>query len=453
MTSSKDNDRFINHTDGHAPAAPVGNSEKTDETPVRWYKRSFIRKLGYMLVSALIAMTLWGYVLMSENPAREKRIENVPVSFSGLDSNLAVCGNLDELIPKVTVTVQTTLNDLPRFNQESVAGNIVRASVSAQEINSAGERTLYITATTSIGTIISVTPSAVTLKFDNVVERSIPISHSFIGELPEGYWHSDPQLDSSNVRIKGAESEINSIVKASFEIDLTGRTKSINDSFTLNLYDKEDNIIDSSSVVIGTLPSATVTMDILPYLEIPIQPNIIGQDRLKDIFEISSINISPNALSIAAESDVLATVNELISIEPIDISNISDEGLVTATISVSGLPEGIRLLSENQFTVTIEISERNEEISFESMPILIINQDPAMYYSYDTTVCNISFKGKASLIRSLYSWQIKLTLNMSGYDEGNYTLVPELELQNGDRLLELDYNITPVICTISPIEN
>ena len=265
---------------GTKTAEAVNADEKNDEQQARWYKRPLVRKLFYALLSVIIALMLWGYVLMRENPTRERRVENVSVSLatgseSDLDAKrLTICGNIDDILPQVTVMVETTLNDLPRFNQER---GIVRATVSVSDVKSAGEYTLDITAVTSIGRVVAVSPSTVTINFDNLLDRNIPVSYSFTGELPEGYWHDAPQLLRSNIDIKGAESEITNIVKANCEIDLTGRTKSVNDSFTLKLYDKDNNIIDSS-VVVNSLPSVTVSMDILPYAEVKIEPKLVGQD-------------------------------------------------------------------------------------------------------------------------------------------------------------------------------
>lgn len=436
------------------------DKETTNDTagmelpPVKWYKRSFVKKLAYILVATLIAMTLWGYVLMSENPAREKILEGVQLSLeSGSEADLAakhliVCGNINEILPDVTVTVETTLNDLPKFNRER-SSEIIHATVSLRDVQSAGVFTLDITATSTIGSVVSITPSTVTITVDDLVTRNIPISYEFDGELPEGYWHGDPQLLSSVNTISGAKGEISNIVKAGCIINLDGRTESINDSFELIMYDRNENIVDPSSVV-GTLPSVTVRMDILPHKDIEILPEIYGEEQMNDIYEVTSYNIVPNFLSVAADAETLLEIeNIIVTTPPIDVSAIDSAGVYTFEITVENLPDNVNLLSDNHFVVTVEIQEKIETFTLENVQIEIINRDFSKFsYNFDTTTCTVSIKGRASIIRRLRSWSVSLTVNMSGYGDGVHTIIPELELSNEAWLDGIEYSVTPVTCTV-----
>ena len=212
-----------------------------------WYKRPWVHKLLYAFIALIISVTLWGYVLMSENPSRSLRIENIPVTFeAGSESdlyarNLTLVGNIDEILPSISVFVKTTLNDLPRFKGRET--DIVKATVSLNSVHSAGEHSLAVNVTTSIGEIERISIDNIVVTVDNLVERTIPVSAHIMGELPEGYWHDEVQLLTNSVQIRGAESELQSIVKAGCVIDLSGRTEAINDSFTLNLYDINDQLV------------------------------------------------------------------------------------------------------------------------------------------------------------------------------------------------------------------
>lgn len=433
------------------------SASSANSQDVVWYKRPLARKLGYLLVSVLVATTLWGYVLMIENPARTKRIEDIPVTFeagseSDLDTrDLTICGNISEILPQVAVTIETTLNDLPRFNTERI-DTIVKATVSMKGVFEAGEYTLAINATTSIGEIVKISPSTVTIKVDDLVERSIPVTPMLSGELPEGYWRNDPQLLTNSITIKGAKSEIVNIVKAGCIIDLNDRTESINDSMELTLYDRDDNIIPSSTVI-GIVPSVTVKLDILPYIDIPVEPNIAGQMNMKDIYEIANMSIFPTALRVAGDAETLEGLSELITLEVVDVSNVSAEETLEYNVNVLGLPENVIPLNDTEsFTVTIEIRERIEERTFESVPIRLINQDTLNYnYTCDTKVCDVTFRGKASIIRNLYSWQITLTLNLEGYEPGIHTLVPEIELLKPEYLEMLEVDLPAVSCNITEL--
>ena len=68
-----------------AAADEKASTADTDaaEKKTKWFRRPLVRKLGYLFISLLIATTLWGYVLMSENPDRMKHVSDVPLKFEG----------------------------------------------------------------------------------------------------------------------------------------------------------------------------------------------------------------------------------------------------------------------------------------------------------------------------------------------------------------------------------
>lgn len=432
---------------------PSGSDSKDNRLP--WHKRPWVHKLGYLILSLLIATTLWGYVLMSENPERSIRIEDIPITFeAGSESdlysrNLTILGNIDDIMPTISVTVKTSLNDLPRFKGRE--SDIVKATVSLNSVHSTGEYSLPVNVTTSIGEIDRISIENIVISVDNLVERTIPISASTTGELPDGYWNGELQLLTNNISLRGAESEMASVVKAVCTVDLTDRTESVNDSFTLTLYDKENNIINASSVI-GSIPSVTVRIDILPKLDIPLNVNITGTNDMKDIYEIAQTSIFPSSVSIAADADTLSNIQELISLESIDISNITDEGTIEREVKLIGLPSNAILINGiDTFTVTIEIRERIESITFENRPVSFINEDGQSYtYSYEPATATVKLYGKASLIRSLYTWNISLTVNMDGIGAGVHTIIPELEIINKPGFMEeLEYEISSIVCTVT----
>ena len=192
----------------------VGTQDLSEDTPEKtpWYKKPFIRKIGYALIALFIALTLWGYVLMSENPVRIKRVNNVSLSFeSGSEADLKsrgliISGDIGSILPEIAVNVRTTLNDLPRFNASM--DDIVTATISLNDIREPGTYVRKIVATSSIGTVESVEPSTVTITVEDLVSRMIPVKCSFTNSLPDGYWRDEPELATSSITISGAESAI-----------------------------------------------------------------------------------------------------------------------------------------------------------------------------------------------------------------------------------------------------
>lgn len=422
-----------------------------------WYKKPLFKKISFWLIALVVSMALWGYVLMSENPAREKRVDGVRVSFeAGSEAdlaarNLVVRGDISEIIPSVSVTVETTLNDLQRFNNVRDGSDIVNATISLRNVNHAGEYTLDIVATSTIGSVISVSPATVVLDIDELVSRMIPINYTFSGELPEGYWMDAPVLSNPTVNIRGAKGDIQRAEEAVCVIPLDNCRESINRSFELELYDADNKPIDDSASI-GLLPSVIVSMTVLPCTDIIIEPDIIGHDLLHDIYEVSDVTVYPEALTVACTPQELEEFRDSIITTPsINVGNYREAGIYSFTVSLAGLPEDTVLLSENNFTVTVEIREKIETQTFESVPVTIVDENNGDFsYEYDTLFCDIVFSGNASIIRMLRKKNITLSLSVFGLAVGEHEITPEFVLSDTSMMLGLKLvSLTPVKVTVS----
>lgn len=421
-----------------------------------------IKKLSYFLVALIISMSLWGYVLLEENPTRIIRLDNIPVTFeSGSESdlyarNLILLGDGSEILPTISVNVKTTLNDLPRFKNGRIS-DIIKATVSLNSVHSSGTYELPISVTTTIGEIDSILTETAVISVDNLVERTIPIRAELTGELPEGYWHDDPILLTNSVAVRGAESDISRIAKAVCLIDLSGKTDTINASYTLSLYDNADEYIPIS-VIVGVLPSVTVNLEILPTLEYEVEANIVGETNLKSIYEIYDVYVTPSTITLVGEAELLSQIGRnKLTLDVIDVTGIDGECVITRSVQINGIPSDVFILGgETKFTVYIEIREKIIEKSFENVPVDILNEEPQHYqYSYmpsnDSNIptCTVTIKGKATIVNSITYEDLRPVFSVSGLSLGRHeNLVPKLSLINS---YNLEVGITPISCQITQL--
>lgn len=466
MKQSKKNKQPTNvniaAADERASAADTDAAEKK----TKWFRRPLVRKLGYLFISLLIATTLWGYVLMSENPDRMKHVSDVPLKFEGgseadlRSRGFVVLGESQNLLPDVTVTVKTKLNDLPSFGN-SAGGEIVSASVSLQGINAPGEYECDVIASTTIGTVYSVEPRTVKITVDELVTRTIPITCAVTGDLPAGYWNGDVQLAATSIDITGPRSSISNIVRANCVLNLDGRTESVNEAFELTLIDSSGQIAAASSIV-GTLPSVIVRMDIKPQYDIVLQTLIETTGR-DDNYE-ASYTVKPSVLSIVASQDVIDKIKlalesvdrTTIYVDPIDISDMQPGETRLFERSVLGLPSNIQLLTENNFTVSVQLEEATISRTFSDIELSrIVGEDHTRFiYNYDSRSCSVIISGKSGFVNSLSAEDLLLTLNVSGCSEGTHTLVPTLELADHSDLLsdaKIQCDVGTIICVISKV--
>lgn len=432
------------------------------ETRVPWYKHAFFRKIGYALAALLIAVTIWGYVLMTENPARTKRIEDVRLSVDGgseaglRSRNLIISDEITSSLPSVAVNIRTTLNDLPRFN--SALGEIVSASINLNDIRSPGVYELPISATSTIGTPISIEPSTITITVDNYVTRSVPITYSFVNSLPDGYWHNDPTLTTNagvngNINISGAEEKISSIVKANCVIDLSERMTDINESFVPELMDEDQNVLDKKGVI-GAIPAVTVRMSIRPYVELELQNYLLLSGEINENYELTSISVNPPTFSIAAPQDEIESVVDSIYLEPINVTNLYP-GTHTQRVTIMGFSGDSVLLSDNNFFVTIEVADKTVQRAF-TIPISdveITGENTELFnYLYGTRTFTVQLVGPARIVNDLAQSSIRLSLDVSGFARGTHEITPKLAVDGDPSWLtdgSVSISVQKSFCTVT----
>lgn len=430
---------------------------ETEKPP--WYKRTLIRKLGYALLSLLVALSLWGYVLMRENPARVKRIDNVRLTIEGGGEadlrarNLVINGDISTLLPSVAVNVNTTLNDLPRFSH--TVGDIAGATISLAGIREPGTYNLRVNATSTIGDVYSVEPSTVSITVENYQTRSIPVTCSFINNLPDGYWRDEPQIMTQSISVSGAESAISSIVQANCVIDLENKTENINESVELVLLDAQQNPVDASQLVVSNR-YATVKLTVLPYVDIDIASYISNAmvGTLNEDYEIVSTAINPGSITVAAPQETLDELSESVYLEPILLSGLTT-GTNTMRLSLLGLPAGTTMLTDNNFILSIEVVEKIITRSFpiSLSDVRIVGRDAARYYySFSTNTIDVEFTGPSSVIKAIRSDDIALTIDVSNLGAGPHTIKPELSIADDPEWLTdgtVDSRTILVVCTIT----
>ncbi len=407
------------------------NDPTAKKTP--WIKTPLAKSILYGVISLICAMLLWGYVLMSQNPTREKTFTNVTVSFeSGSEAdlsarNLIVSGNISDILSDVSVTVSAPLSVVTKLTAKDIT-----ATVNLNDVHDSGPFSLEIRAVCSNGSIVSIEPSHIDVTIDDIVTRTIPISYSFSGEPDPNYWHDDPVLMSSSYVLTGPLADVSVVRRAECIINLDGLIKSVNDSYPLTLIDADGNTIADTSVFIGSLPSVTVLMTVLPYREYEIKIDITDLDILDEYLEIAEQIVVPSFIGLAAEQEVLDSIDGLMT-APLSVNDISAVGSYDFNLDVIGIPaDAVVVGSDTNVLVHITVQERMASVVFEAVPIVVEGADDNFSYvivfsgtdmtSVDSDIdggATVIISGPARYVDQIQSGDIVLWVDVTGKTSGS----------------------------------
>ncbi|MCE5188458.1 MAG: hypothetical protein LLF75_04675 [Eubacteriales bacterium] len=410
----------------------------------------FTKNMALKVIALVFAVLLWGYVLTDQKPVRTKIIPEVTTSFEGeaelIAQGFCVRGDRSEILKNVSVTVRAQIT-----NYAYIGANTINATVSLRNVSEAREYELPIQATVSsgLGTVQSITPATVKLEIDSLVTKTIPITTSFSGELPEGYWADMDALNTTTrLDITGPKTDISNITHAECVVDLTDRTSTIFSTFDVTFYNKDNDVV-STDIIVGTLPSSTVRLPIYPVKNVPVDvaSALVGADNLAANHEIINAVSTPAAVRLVGDQDVLDKI-DVVQIEPIAVNGMDKTETVTGKLI---LPDNVRLLDGETVSILLEVREMVISKTFEKLEIHIIGRQGRTVVTLDPTALDLTVEGRYGLVSMLMRSDMNISVDVTGLAPGTYRLPVSALVRDEKATVELTTTLsaTEVSVTVS----
>ena len=426
------------------------NIPKIDKARLlRGIKSFFTKNMALKVIAFVFAMLLWGYVLTDQKPLREKDVPNVATSFDGeaelIAQGFCVRGDRNEILQDVTVKVRTQITNYAYVTPSSIV-----ASISLRNISEAREYDLPIqaTVTSALGVVQSITPATVKVEIDKLVTKTVPITTTFSGELPEGYWPDmDALTTTSRLDITGPKTDISTITHGECVVDLSEKTTTIYSTFDVTFYDKNNNVV-SSDIIIGTLPTSTVRLPIYPIKNVPVdvESSLVGADNLAANHEIIKAVSTPETVRLVGDQATLDKI-DTIALEPIAINGLDSTMTVSGTLIV---PDGVRLLDSTAVSVLLEVREMVITQTFEQLEIQVHGRQSGGKVSLNIPAGDLIVEGRYSLVSMLSRSDVQLFVDVTGLTPGVYKLPVSVLVRDAKATIELTttLSVTEVTVTI-----
>jgi len=177
-------------------------------------KQILLHNIGWKLLSLAIAIALW--VAVAREPELATSI-SVPVEFKNVPEDLDFNSSLPD---HVNLELRGSSGKLSHDHLEDVAVVLDLADAHA------GERTYTIRSANinlpSGVTFYRATPSQITLRFDRLLARDVPVKPLFV-KIPAGYRIVDNSVEPAKIHLRGPEERVQNIDRVMTDpIDLTG---------------------------------------------------------------------------------------------------------------------------------------------------------------------------------------------------------------------------------------
>ena len=391
-------------------------------------------KMGPLLLSIVVAIGLWMYVITTVSPNSKTTISNVEVDFEGEswlleNRNLMITDGMDTT---VDLELSGNRSDLNKLNRSNITLKVDLTKIDSPGIKKLDYQIIYPGDVPNDAlNEESRYPDKITITVEKKISKPVDVQVNFVGSAKDGYIAETEEyvLDYPAVNIQGPASVVEKIAYARIDVDLTDRSSSISENYRFTFCDEKGEPVDVAMV---TAEVAEVHLDvkIQRWKEIPLKLELkYGGGALENN---TSVKIDPVSIRVCGSELLLEDLNEIV-LGTVDLSTLEENLTQTYTIT---MPEGVtNMTGKTEATVTIQFVGLTIR-EFEVSQIEVINVPEGLDYDLLNEVVKVRLRGAISLINQLNPEDIVLTVDLSGKEIGSFTIKPAITFK-GDQYVTL----------------
>ena len=317
-------------------------------------KRMDRHKIVYLVLSCLVAVTLWVFVDVTGDEVVEIEIKDIPIEYLYGDTVLAQRG-LMLLEEGTTQTVDVVLTASTRWNSTSLDRSAVRATVDLTDVTETGSQRLNITILFNEGaegiSKKSSSPSMATVNIGELYHKEVEVRCERVGTVAEGYSAGELELSPSVLEIRGQKEDIDPVSYVKVVLNYDNATSTITQELDFQYYDANDRLLSGDGIH-PTVDKITATLPVNVTKELTLTMNFIQSPgaRLSNV----DFNIEPRSILVSGDAELLKDV-ETIVLDDFDLASLDSNTRYSYTIP---LPDGCENLSGvTKATLTISFKD------------------------------------------------------------------------------------------------
>jgi YbbR domain-containing protein len=286
----------------------------------------------------------------------------------------------------------------------------------------AGDNDLTIAVSTTDPEVQRARPDQpkITLHFEEVTNRVVPLRANLQGQVASGYQLGTPTVDPPNITVTGAFSIVSRASEAVVDVNIDHVTVPVNGAFTPRVVDSRGNDVRDPHLFISPL-SVTVQVPITQqtlYKEVGIRPVTQGQPAAG--YVLQPLEVNPPTTTLVGDAAGLEAVS-LVDTAPIDITGISTTSVRTVALS----PPQRTLLLQNGQTVTVTIRVTTLPVTQTvRIPPSVINLSGSVQLARSLDLVSVTISGPAPALQNLAlnPNDFKVVVDATGKGPGRYAL-------------------------------
>ena len=379
-------------------------------------------KIISLLLAAVIALSLWVYVVTTVTPEDSQWIRNIPVTFAnedGLfsDRNLTLTQGRNAT---VDLKVYGKRQDLLKLSNSNIT---ITADLS--DVLGPGEWQLRYTVempeTVSDNDISIEARSTyeVDVQVDLLSVKEIPVQAVFQGSVADGYVQDPIELEYDTLEISGPQDQVSQVDHAQVVLERTNLSKTVSDSLSYTLVDADGNEITSDEIHCS-VDKIGVMMTVSMVKDLPLTVQFIDGGGATEEHVVSSIE--PSTITVKGSAEDLEGMNSL-NIGNIDLSTVPTNTAYTGTFNIV-LPDNLtNMTGEETADVTVELKNLKEK-TLRVTNLELANTPSNLKAALGTVSLQIKVRGPSDVMDAVTASSIRAVADLSsiGTSTGQFSV-------------------------------
>ena len=396
-------------------------------------KKILDSKALYVVLSIVIAITMWFYVTSMDGNQRSNSINNISITFMGEEQlagrGLMIAGEA----PTASITVKATPTVLAQLTDDSV-----ELVVDVSTINKAGEYTLAYTVklpsnvSASQVQFVRGETGNVTFTVAEYRQREIELRGKFVGTTAEGYLAGDQEdfvFTPSKITISGQASLVNQVAYAEVVVDGENLTDTVHGDFPYRFIGASGDVIETLDVECSVATVQT-TFSIFATAEVPLEVKFLegGGVSLDQV----DYTMSLDTLTVAgSKTAVEAIMSEgSIVLGTIDLGTVHDGDEIVFNIALTD--ELSNISGVTQVTVTIDLDDSLQSKKVEATNISCISPPSGWAAKALTQMLEVEIRGSKELLDAVTGDNVRVVADLKDINQaaGQYTVTANVYLDS-----------------------
>jgi YbbR domain-containing protein len=366
-------------------------------------------------VSLILALLLWGWVFVREDPLEPRVFAEVVLQEPDLPGDLRVFGELGD----VTIEIEG-----PRSIVANIGRNEIKPRLDLSELQAPGAYSAQVTVDVPEPVkVIRIDPGQISVIVDIPVTRrfDLAIQRPTLVDVTRRIGDVLPQV--SEVAVSGPKGRVDQVERVVLPIEIGDRTSSFTSQFKPIAEDAEGQQIPE--VTIAPDPIATSVQVEARGRVVPVLIQTFGSPA--EGYEVVDRVVNPASVLLDGPDEALA---ELVSVSTAPVGIESATQTVTRRVGLMGLPRDVRVVepANAQVDVVIQIRKRGSVQSLAGQPVVVLDVSPGLEAIVDPSTITVVVFAADDTLATLRAGDVTPHVSVAGLGPGVYEVAPVVSL-------------------------